>query len=318
MDKRIGMDGKTVPTPKVSVIVPVYGVEHYIERCARSLFSQTFRSVEFIFVNDCTKDGSMNVLSDVRKEYPEADIKVINLERNMGLPQARRAGVEQATGDYILHVDSDDWIEPDMLEILYERAVDTGADMVCCDWSEEYEDHDEVFSHYEASRDTYYDTILALETDAYVWSRLTKREAYNGLEFPTCNMFEDFVITSQLVANCHTIEFVHTPLYHYRRSNASSIRSSADTRKILTQEVRNIFNVYQRVTEKEPGQHKRAVGRMLFAMGYHIMRHNLHDSLTKEQRCAISHGIDSLLPNKDLGFSMTKQIVLWIKEKIKY
>jgi glycosyltransferase involved in cell wall biosynthesis len=274
--------------------------------------------VEFIFVNDCTKDGSMNVLSDVRKEYPEADIKVINLERNMGLPQARRAGVEQATGDYILHVDSDDWIEPDMLEILYERAVDTGADMVCCDWSEEYEDHDEVFSHYEASRDTYYDTILALETDAYVWSRLTKREAYNGLEFPTCNMFEDFVITSQLVANCHTIEFVHTPLYHYRRSNASSIRSSADTRKILIQEVRNIFNVYQRVTEKEPGQHKRAVGRMLFAMGYHIMRHNLHDSLTKEQRCAISHGIDSLLPNKDLGFSMTKQIVLWIKEKVKY
>ena len=140
------MDSKTVPSPKVSVIVPIYGVENYIERCARSLFSQTFKSVEFIFVNDCTKDGSMDVLSDVRKEYPEADIKVINLERNMGLPQARRAGVEQATGDYILHVDSDDWIEPDMLEILYERAVDTGADMVCCDWAEEYEDHDEVFS----------------------------------------------------------------------------------------------------------------------------------------------------------------------------
>ena len=158
MDKRIEMDGKTVPTPNVSVIVPVYGVEHYIERCARSLFSQTFRSVEFIFVNDCTKDGSMNVLSEVMKEYPEVDVKVIDLERNMGLPQARRAGVGQATGDYILHVDSDDWIEPNMVERLYERAEETGADMVCCDWSEEHEDHDEVFSHYEASRDIYYET----------------------------------------------------------------------------------------------------------------------------------------------------------------
>lgn len=317
MDKRIEMDSKTVLTPKVSVIVPIYGVEHYIERCARSLFSQTFRSVEFIFVNDCTKDASMNVLSDVRKEYPEAVVKVINLDRNMGLPQARRAGVEQATGDYILHVDSDDWIEPDMLEILYERAVDTGADMVCCDWSEEYEDHDEVLSHYEASRDTYYETILSLETDAYVWSRLTKREAYNGLEFPTCNMFEDFVITSQLVANCHTIEFVHTPLYHYRRSNASSIRSSADTRKILSQEIHNIFNVYQRVSAREPNKHDRAMGRMLFAMGYHLMRHNLYNCISREQRQSICQGIRTYLPNKNLGFSLTKQIVLCLKNRVR-
>lgn len=318
MDKRIGTDGNSVLTPKVSVIVPIYGVEHYIECCARSLFAQTFQEVEFIFVNDCTKDGSMEVLSSVRKEFPEANVKVINLEHNMGLPQARRTGVEQAVGNFILHVDSDDWIEPDMVERLYQRAEDTGADMVCCDWQEEYEDHDEVFDHYEASRDSYYESILALETDAYVWSRMAKRELYDGLEFPTRNMFEDFAITSQLLAKCRTIEFVHSPLYHYRRSNTSSIRSSSDTKEILSQEIQNIFSVYQRVTEREPGQHKRALGRMLFAMGYHIMRHNLHGCLSKEQRKTISLGIRKHLPNKDLGFSMAKQIVLCIKERIKY
>ena len=318
MDKRIGTDGNSVLTPKVSVIVPIYGVEHYIECCARSLFAQTFQEVEFIFVNDCTKDGSMEVLSSVRKEFPEANVKVINLEHNMGLPQARRTGVEQAVGNFILHVDSDDWIEPDMVERLYQRAEETGADMVCCDWQEEYEDHDEVFDHYEASRDSYYESILALETDAYVWSRMAKRELYDGLEFPTRNMFEDFAITSQLLAKCRTIEFVHSPLYHYRRSNTSSIRSSSDTKEILSQEIQNIFSVYQRVTEREPGQHKRALGRMLFAMGYHIMRHNLHGCLSKEQRKTISLGIRKHLPNKDLGFSMAKQIVLCIKERIKY
>ena len=313
MDKRIGMDSNTVPTPKVSVIVPIYGVERYIERCARSLFSQTFKSVEIIFVNDCTKDGSMEVLSSVRNEFPEANVKVINHEHNMGLPQARRSGVGQATGEFILHVDSDDWIEPDMIERLYQRAEETGSDMVCCDWKEEYEDHDKLFSHDEASRDIYYEKILALETDAYVWNRMTKREIYDGLEFPTCNMFEDFVITSQLMAKCRAIGFVHSPLYHYRRSNSSSIRSSSDTREILSQEIQNIFSVYQRVTEKEPGQHQRALGRMLFAMGYHIMRHNLHGCLTKEQRRTISSGIRTHLPNKSLDFSMVKQIVLWMK-----
>lgn len=313
MDKRIGMDSNTVPTPKVSVIVPIYGVERYIERCARSLFSQTFKSVEIIFVNDCTKDGSMEVLSSVRNEFPEANVKVINHEHNMGLPQARRSGVGQATGEFILHVDSDDWIEPDMIERLYQRAKETGSDMVCCDWKEEYEDHDKLFSHDEAPRDIYYEKILALETDAYVWNRMTKREIYDGLEFPTCNMFEDFVITSQLMAKCRAIGFVHSPLYHYRRSNSSSIRSSSDTREILSQEIQNIFNVYQRVTEKEPGQHQRALGRMLFAMGYHIMRHNLHSCLPKEQRRIISSDIRTHLPNRSLGFSMAKQIVLWMK-----
>ena len=307
------MENESSLRPKVSIVVPIHGVEQFIERCARSLFNQTFKGVEFVFVNDCTTDNSMAILESVRKEYGDANVKIVNLEQNVGLPQARCKGIEQASGDYILHVDSDDWIEPDMVERLYQRAVENGADMVCCDWVEEYADHSELFSHFEASRDIYYDTILALDTDAYVWSRLTKREMYEGLEFPTCNMFEDFVITSQLVAKTRSIEFIHTPMYHYLRNNATSIRSSANTRKILSQEVQNIFNVYQRVTREEPGQHQRAIGRMLFAMGYHLMRHNLHTCLTKEQRHAISSGIRSHLPDQSLDFSMTKQIVLWMK-----
>lgn len=302
--------------PKVSVVVPVHGVERYIERCARSLFTQTFKEIEFVFVNDCTTDRSMELLADVRKEFADASVQIVTLAQNVGLPQARRNGVEHASGDYILHVDSDDWIEPDMVERLYLQAVENDADMVCCDWVEEHADHSERFSHLEVSRDAYYDAILALETDAYVWSRLCKRSLYDGLEFPTCNMFEDFVITSQLVAKARTIGFVHAPFYHYLRNNADSIRSSANTKRILSQELQNIYNVYQRVTTREPNQHQRAVGRMLFAMGYHMVRHNLYDCLTEDQRRDISQGIRTHLPQKELSFSMTKQIILWLRNMV--
>ena len=82
---------------KVSIVVPVYGVEKYIERCARSLFTQTFGDIEYIFVNDCTKDSSMQVLEFVMKDYPARNVRIINKEKNEGLPQARKTGVLAST-----------------------------------------------------------------------------------------------------------------------------------------------------------------------------------------------------------------------------
>ena len=106
---------------KVSIVVPVYGVEKYIERCARSLFTQTFGDIEYIFVNDCTKDSSMQVLEFVMKDYPARNVRIINKEKNEGLPQARKTGVLASTGDFIMHIDSDDWVEHDIVEKLYAR-----------------------------------------------------------------------------------------------------------------------------------------------------------------------------------------------------
>lgn len=305
-------------TPKISVVIPVYGVERFIERCVRSLFEQTHKEIEYIVVNDCTKDGSMNVLDSVLADYGNLDVKIINLEKNGGLPNARRIGVEHATGDYILHVDSDDYVETDMVEKLCAKAAESNADMVCFDWFDEFDDHREQISHFEANRDLYYENILALDTDAYVWSRMAKRSLYQGLEFPKCNMFEDYVITSQLVAKCESIEFIHDPFYHYIRNNADSIRSSADTRKILTQEIINIYDVYSRLKRTEPGKHPHIFGRQIFAMGYHMMRHNLYDSLPKEQRRVIHEDIKKYLPDKSIDFSVIKQHLLWFSNLFRW
>ncbi len=122
---------------KVSVIIPIYGVEKYIEKCARSLFDQTLKSnVEFIFVNDCTKDDSINILNNVISEYPSRkdQIIVINHDTNKGLATARKTGLSYSSGTYIVNVDSDDYFESDMLESMYNKAEENNAEIVVADY----------------------------------------------------------------------------------------------------------------------------------------------------------------------------------------
>ena len=103
---------------KVSVLVPVYGVEKYIERCARSLFEQTYSDLEYVFVNDCTPDQSIEILKKVMAEYPQRKnaVKIVNHAKNRGLAAARNTAYDNATGDFVTIVDSDDWLEWDALE----------------------------------------------------------------------------------------------------------------------------------------------------------------------------------------------------------
>ena len=94
---------------KISIIVPIYNVEQYIERCARSLFEQTYDDIEYVFVDDCSPDNSLNILYEVLNDYPHriSNVKIIRHIENKGLTAARNSGLEVATGDYIAHCDSD-------------------------------------------------------------------------------------------------------------------------------------------------------------------------------------------------------------------
>ena len=120
--------------PKVSVIVPVYGAENFIERCARSLFEQTLDDIEYIFVNDCTPDRSMEILKNVLSNYPSRrdQVKIINHEHNQGQAGARTTGMKAAAGEYMIHCDPDDWVETDMYEQLYLSAIKYKAEIVTC------------------------------------------------------------------------------------------------------------------------------------------------------------------------------------------
>ncbi|MFR9579483.1 MAG: glycosyltransferase family 2 protein [Rikenellaceae bacterium] len=119
----------------ISVIIPIWNVENYIERCLRSIFEQTkTEGVEFILVNDCTPDGSMEVARRVIAEYPNLTVRIIEHPENRNNGAARQTGLEAAIGDYTMQVDSDDWCEPRMLEELYAKAIETDADIVYCNY----------------------------------------------------------------------------------------------------------------------------------------------------------------------------------------
>ena len=127
---------------QVSILVCVYNTEKYIGRCAESLFGQTLRDVEYIFVDDSSTDNSIGVMESVLARYPERSeqVRTIRLAQNRGPEFARMTAAEHAAGDYLMFVDSDDYAEPDMAERLYRTAVETEADIVVCDFLTEYRD----------------------------------------------------------------------------------------------------------------------------------------------------------------------------------
>ena len=117
---------------KVSILVPVYGVEKYIEKCAVSLFEQSYEDIEYIFVNDCTPDRSIEVLRGTIARYPQRQKQVVIIDHdvNRGLGAARHTATDAATGELVMHVDSDDYLMPHAVEHLCAKMEETGADMV--------------------------------------------------------------------------------------------------------------------------------------------------------------------------------------------
>lgn len=214
--------------PKVSVIIPIYGVEKYIERCAVSLFEQTLDNIEYIFVNDCTKDCSIEVLKEVIRKYPQrkSQIRIENMPTNSGLAAVRRHGTLLATSDYIIHCDSDDYIDKDMLEKMYNKALITNADIVMVDVYKEFRNKKQlVKAPYDKDKSKILSSFVR-GNSIYQWNKLIKTTLY--LEFLSYlkdgyNMSEDYSIIVPLCFKANIIEYVPNTHYHYIQYNSNAI-----------------------------------------------------------------------------------------------
>lgn len=220
---------------KVSVIVPVYNVEKYIERCAVSLFQQTLQEVEYIFVDDATPDASMVLLNETIRRFPERDVKILRHETNKGLPAARNTGLAIATGEYIFHCDSDDFVEPNMLEELYGKARETGADLVWSDWFLSYE-HNERYMKQETSciPATLLKDMLSGSVKYNVWNKLVSRDLYvsNGIQFPVGYSMGEDMTMMQLAACAEKVAYVPQAFYHYVKTNTEAMTSSISAKAL--------------------------------------------------------------------------------------
>ena len=212
----------------ISVIVPIYKVENFIGRCVDSLMKQSLRQgVEYIFVDDCSPDKSMLVLNEVLNSYPErkSNILIIKHKENKGLPSARNTGMQYASGKYIYHCDSDDYLEDNALELLLQQAESLHADIVWCDWfltfskNERYMKQPVYFTPDEALKG-----ILKGHMKYNVWNKLVLHSLYteNGVLFPDGHGMGEDMTMMLLFAVAGRVAYIPQAFYHYVKLNTEA------------------------------------------------------------------------------------------------
>lgn len=213
---------------KVSILVPVYGVEKYIERCARSLFEQSYYNIEYIFVNDCTKDKSIEILTDVLDEYPhrKAQVKIIHHKRNRGLSAARNTAVANMTGDYLWHIDSDDYVAVDAVEELVREIEKTNANVVIFGYNSVYANKtiSNTIEPYN-NINTYIKLLLLNSIAASMWNKFYRTSFYKEIGIMSIDGIgqgEDYAVVPRILYNTSKITWFNKSLYFYNLVNQSS------------------------------------------------------------------------------------------------
>ena len=215
-------------SPKISVIITIYNSENYITPCVNSLFNQTLEEIEYIFINDATQDNSIEKLHCIIGDFPnrKPSVKIINLNKNKGVSNARRIGLENATGEYIIHCDSDDWIDKDMYERLYQKAKETDADIVGCNFRHEFSDIQYDFhQQYSDSMEENIRRLINGKIFPSLCTSLTRRDLIteHNISFPIgLNMGEDLFFNLQLYLHATKIVGMDWAPYHYRHTENSS------------------------------------------------------------------------------------------------
>lgn len=236
---------------KVTVFTPVYNVQNYIERCARSLFEQTYSNLEYIFVDDCTPDKSIDLLLRVVKDYPnrKAQVRIIHNEQRRGIAAVRNSTVDLASGTFVLNVDSDDWIEKEAIEKLVGKQMATNADIVSSDAITEGADEQRrLFTPDISAPHSMIQTLLTPKHSLQLWGRLIRTALYSQIEGARdgIDYGEDTVILTQLIYYSRKLANVHEFLYHYFLGNQNALtrlkhkdKHSEKTRRARLQWVEN-------------------------------------------------------------------------------
>ncbi len=199
----------------VTICVPVYGVEAYVEKCAESLFSQTYTDIEFLFVNDCTPDKSVDVIKKTLERFPnrKEQVRIINQSENKGCPAARNLAVQLATGDFIFHVDADDYLEPDAIASLVCKQISTGADLVVANYLLETKEKTKVVRYCDASKsqEDIVKDCLDDKCSQSVWGILIRRKIYIDNNIKADESFhvgEDWQVAPLLLYHANKIAYV--------------------------------------------------------------------------------------------------------------
>ena len=229
----------------ISVIVPIYQAEKYIERCARSLFEQTYENLEFVFCDDCSTDTSIWILETIIKEYPQraGQIKIIRHESNRGSAVARNTLIANSKGVFLFWVDSDDWVETNAIELMVKKQSENDADIVTCRCYGHYGDTMKEYfdGGCNLDKDTLLEMILRGKRGSSVCRRLIRRCLYADYHIRCIegvNGRDDFQLIVPLIYFSRKVDSIDAFLYHYDRTPHHSI--TFDSMNNLTYQVQSM------------------------------------------------------------------------------
>lgn len=203
--------------PKISICVPIYNQEKYLDRCIQSLINQTLSNIEIVLVNDGSTDKSFEIC----RKYAEIDRRIVIVNKdNGGSASARQAALEIAKGEYIASCDSDDWLELNMCELLYNKAKEKDYELVVCRHFINYESGGQVEQVYEVpcNNEKMLMALLLQKIPGSICNRLVRRDVFKRFELSWTegiNLGEDVLMNIRIAKNPVSIAFINAPLYHY-------------------------------------------------------------------------------------------------------
>lgn len=229
--------------PLVSVIMPVWNVEEFVEKSVSSILNQTYENIELIIINDKTPDGSISRINHICSLFPAKNVRIFSHDTNKGLGAARLTGLKKAEGDYVLFVDSDDYMEHDYVDKMINEALKSKADIVISDYFISYA-NSEVYRRqsFEGSGIELALAVMQGKLQGFLWNKLISRHLFfenNIFPIEGINMWEDVCLICRLTYFAKKISYLPQSFYHYNQTNVNSY----STHKISNQAVNNIFEV---------------------------------------------------------------------------
>lgn len=236
---------------QISVIIPIYKVEPYIEKCITSILDQTYKDFEIILVDDHSPDRSIELAKELLKNQSRIPYKIISKEKNGGLSAARNAGIENSSGIFLLFIDSDDWIETEMLQKLFEAINNSKAEMAICRVRQVYENNltnSEVLKSLPSGIISGKQALTNLfrgEFHAHIWKVLFSKSLFDTIRFPEGIVYEDMLTLPYLLKGDIKVCFIDDVLYNYLQRTGSITKSyNPDIIKVCNklQMMQNDFN----------------------------------------------------------------------------
>lgn len=234
----------------VSIIIPIYNVEKYLEKCIKSIINQTYRNLEIILINDGSTDESANIC----EKYKNQDNRIVFInKKNGGAASAKNEGLKVAKGDYITFVDSDDFIELDMIEYMVNTIKKYNSDIVQCNFTNLYKNtekfkQDKIIEQKITSKD-FLELFLTKWDSSLFWNKLFKRNVIENIFFIEGRCIDDEFFTYKCVINSKSIVTSNKIVYNYRMRKSGVMKSESSQKQILKDRIDYLYERYELVTQ---------------------------------------------------------------------